>query len=161
MDNVFYKNTHGCRADIARIMEISPQGYASKLNAQPANFIVENIRALVLLKKQRKAAKIWADLSARVEDVLNGELKTLPLNERVRLLNEIIAMEVEAATGTFVNRHELLDAWRDIRVLTGGRIVELTELLEGERRTAARAAAVEKKTLFERFMNRLKRFVKL
>ena len=156
MDSVLYQNTYRIRAKLARVFEITPQGLASKLHTEPVAFIVEMLRAMVQIRQRKNAEKIWADLSARIEEIFETQSKSLPLTERVRLLQTIIALEVESATGGNINRFELLDAWRELRVLSGKRITELTFVLEGSQKFAV----VGKIGFWQRQRNKFKRFFK-
>ena len=125
MDNVLKNNTWQFRSAIAEKCGISKQGFASKADADPIRFLILIFEALVSIGRKRNAQMIWADVCERVEAVFSP-VRRFSLVEVVRTTQTVFALEIDDNR----NRHDLLQAWRELALAARSRIQELTLALE-------------------------------
>lgn len=133
MDNVIKQNTWQVRSAIAERCGISKQGFASKADADPIRFLVLIFEALVSIGRKKNAQIIWADICGRVESLFNP-VRKFSLIEVVRLTQSVFSLELDENR----NRHDLLQAWRELSLAARSRIHELTIALEPTGFSAAR-----------------------
>ena len=129
MDKVIKINTDGLRTRIARDLQISSQGLASKLGSNPLSFLVSLTKSLKT-KSEQNALNLYADIRARFEAVLFPAHKKFSLIEVVETWQKIFVEELKFPD---INRWNLLQQWRILVALGNLRICELTEALEEKR----------------------------
>lgn len=128
MENTIKANTEGLRSQMARRMGITPQGFQSKLNARPIDFLIIIFKSLVELGHRPEAETIWADIRSRAEIIFFPAQAKTKFSKRVENLNRLILLEAENAERA-ANRFELLNQWRQVARLASERIAELTGAL--------------------------------
>lgn len=128
MEDVLKIATWGMGATLAREMNISPQGWSSKIRNQPLHTIKRVLLALRNLGKKTKAQLVIEDFLAFVRvEFENVRLTPLSMPELVGSLHVLIRVELEGS-----NRVQILAAWRRILVIASQRVRELSKALDGE-----------------------------
>lgn len=128
MKNLLQTAIAGSGAEIARRLGISKQGFSSKIRSNPFETVKEVLSVLKIIGKRRQAMMIVEDFFAFVEVEFDAELlRTFPISEIVGKLQNVIFLEIKNQSRTLV-----LDAWREVQVIAGARVRELTEVLYKE-----------------------------
>lgn len=128
MKNLLQIATDGSGAEIARRLGISNQGFSSKIRSNPFETVKEILIVLKSIGKRRRAMMIVEDFFAFVEVEFEAELlRKFPIAEIVGKLQNVIFLEIKNQSRTV-----LLEAWREVQIIAGSRVRELTTVLNSE-----------------------------
>lgn len=128
MKNLLHIAVDGSGAEIARRLGISQQGFRSKILSNPFETVKEILIILKNLGKRSQAMMVIEDFFAFVEVEFEAELiRKFPIAEIVGKLQNVIFLEIKNQSRTI-----LLEAWREVQVIAGSRVRELTGVLNSE-----------------------------
>lgn len=158
MTDILKNATWGAGAKISRILKISPQGWSSKVRSQPLNTVKETLLALKALGKTRAAWLVIEDFNSFVRtEFENASVRKFKLWEIIEKLHNVIRYEIDNS-----NRIRLLEAWRELQLVAGFRIREITDQLQREAADAVpyskplrRKQEIVKKSRLRRFFQTL------
>lgn len=128
MKNLLQNAVEGSGAEIARRLGISNQGFGKKIRQNPFETVKEILVKLKEIGKSKQAMMVIEDFFAFVEVEFEAELlRKFPISEIVGKLQQVIFLEIKEQSRTI-----LLEAWREVQVIAGSRVRELTGVLNSE-----------------------------